>query len=176
MNLESLANVGEFVGGVGVIASLIYLALQIRRSTSSQRADITARVLDHMAEMQRKFSMNEELSQIFNVALVSPEKLSFNDRARFCWAMGEFLGALEFMYMQQKQGNIDEEIWERWAGTLRGWAAFPGWVRSWEGRITPYSESFSQWVDAEIASAPKRYNETRSNNFLASGFVDLPDQ
>ena len=59
MNLESLANVGEFVGGVGVIASLIYLALQIRRSTSSQRADITARVLDHMAEMQRKFSMNE---------------------------------------------------------------------------------------------------------------------
>jgi hypothetical protein len=38
MSLEDLGNIGEFVAAVGVIASLIYLAVQIRQNTDSLRA------------------------------------------------------------------------------------------------------------------------------------------
>ncbi len=37
MNLESFGNVGEFIGGLAVIATLIYLAVQIRQNTITTR-------------------------------------------------------------------------------------------------------------------------------------------
>lgn len=35
MNLDALGNLGDFIGGVAVLATLIYLAFQIRQNTSS---------------------------------------------------------------------------------------------------------------------------------------------
>ena len=37
MSLQDLGNIGEFIGAVGVVASLIYLALQIRQNTKAVR-------------------------------------------------------------------------------------------------------------------------------------------
>ena len=37
MDLDTLGNLGDFIGGVGVIATLIYLASQIRQNTASVR-------------------------------------------------------------------------------------------------------------------------------------------
>ena len=42
MNLENLANLGEFIGGVAVIASLIYPAIQIRQNTRSVKSSTVA--------------------------------------------------------------------------------------------------------------------------------------
>ena len=39
MNWEAIATIAEIVGAVGVIASLIYLAAQIRQSTKVSRAE-----------------------------------------------------------------------------------------------------------------------------------------
>ena len=43
MRLEDLANVGEFVSGVVVILSLVYLAVQVRQNTASLRTENFAR-------------------------------------------------------------------------------------------------------------------------------------
>ena len=39
MNLESLGNVGEFLGGLAVIVTLTYLAFQVRQGTKTPRAE-----------------------------------------------------------------------------------------------------------------------------------------
>lgn len=38
MTLESFANIGEALGGITVLISLIYLVLEVRRNTKSVRA------------------------------------------------------------------------------------------------------------------------------------------
>jgi hypothetical protein len=35
MNLETMSQLGEFVGGFGVILSLVYVAIQARSNTNS---------------------------------------------------------------------------------------------------------------------------------------------
>ncbi len=42
MTLQDLGNIGEFVGALGVVASLIYLALQIRQNTRQLRNNARA--------------------------------------------------------------------------------------------------------------------------------------
>ena len=46
MTLEDLGNLGEFVGAIGVVVSLVYLALQIRQNTRHEigRASCRERV------------------------------------------------------------------------------------------------------------------------------------
>ena len=39
MNLESLGNLGEFIGGIAVIVTLTYLAFQVRQGTKTLRAN-----------------------------------------------------------------------------------------------------------------------------------------
>ena len=56
MDLEQFAYAGEFLGGIGVIVSLVYLASQIRGSTRSQRAENYGRSLEQLANMQARFA------------------------------------------------------------------------------------------------------------------------
>ncbi len=40
MSLDDLGNLGDFLGGLAVIVSFVYLGLQIRQNTASIRATI----------------------------------------------------------------------------------------------------------------------------------------
>ena len=46
MDLTQLANLGEFIGGVAVLVTLIYLALQVRQSNELARADAIHRAVN----------------------------------------------------------------------------------------------------------------------------------
>jgi len=43
LDLQFLGNLGEFIGGLAVIVSLVYLALQVRQNTQSLRTENYAR-------------------------------------------------------------------------------------------------------------------------------------
>jgi hypothetical protein len=43
MDLETLGNLGEFISGIVVIISLVYLAMQVRQNTRSLRTENYAR-------------------------------------------------------------------------------------------------------------------------------------
>ena len=46
MNLEVLGNLGDFVGGIAVVLTLIYLAVQIRENTKEVRNNTVQALLD----------------------------------------------------------------------------------------------------------------------------------
>jgi len=56
LNLESLANLGDFISGIVVVVSLVYLAYQVRQNTESLRTENYARVLERVANMQARLS------------------------------------------------------------------------------------------------------------------------
>jgi formate-dependent nitrite reductase membrane component NrfD len=51
MDLQSLANIGEIIGAVVVVLSLVYLAIQVRQNTQAQRMENYARALERLAAM-----------------------------------------------------------------------------------------------------------------------------
>ena len=69
MNLESLANFGEFIGGIGVILSLIYVALQIRHNTASRRTETYARTLERMSVIQQQLAKDHDFTKMYNTGL-----------------------------------------------------------------------------------------------------------
>jgi hypothetical protein len=155
LNLETLGNLGEFISGVVVIISLIYLALQVRHNTRSIRAENYGRALERVSAMQSRLSQDGDFCALFNRALSDPFKLSPDERIQFTWWLYELFGGQEFLFHQSQAGAIPEEVWKRWSDTMAWWLKFPGVRAWWVSRPTPFSASFTSYIDdlLERASA-----------------------
>jgi len=153
MDLQTLANLGEFVSGVVVIVSLAYLALQVRQHTDSLRTENYARALERISRMQSQMSQNGEFAELFSKAVVDPSLLTPQERIRFTWWLYEAFGAFEFMFHQAQARALPDDVWERWAQTTRWWLSFPGVRACWAARPAPFTASFSRFVDAELVAA-----------------------
>lgn len=154
LTLQALGSLGEFVGGVVVMLSIIYLARQVHQNTDSLRTENYTRALDRLAAIQSRFGGDPMLINIFGRGVLSTAQLTPEERIRFTWAFYEMFGAFEFMFHQVQRRALPEEVWARWSAALAWWLSFPG-VRSWwESKPTPFTESFSSLVDAYIAENP----------------------
>lgn len=165
MNLEAWANLGQLISALAVVVSLVYLAFQVRQNTRSLRADTYARALDRVAAMQARLSGDSDLTSVITRGVRDTSALSPEERIQFTWAFYEMFGAFEFMYHQSQAGALPGEVWGRWSGTLEWWMSFPGVRTWWRSKPTPFSSSFSAFVEARMiggqfdAAAARRWQE-----------------
>lgn len=154
MDLATLANLGEFVGGLVVMVSLVYLAHQVRQNTLSLRTENYARILDRMSKIQSQIAIDRDLNRIVSIGSQDPGTLTPSERIRFTWAMYELIGAGEFMFHQGQDDTLPPDVWERWKATIVWWLSFPGIRAWWAARPSPFSTSFEAFVDEVIRSHP----------------------
>ena len=88
MNLTQLANIGEFIGGVAVLVTLVYLAIQVRLSTEIQKDAANMAKADAVLNAVRTWSTyrqmiaDDDLSDIWLKAQTN-EALSPKENIRF---------------------------------------------------------------------------------------------
>lgn len=150
MDLDSLAKIGEFVGGIFVVISLIYLAYQLRQNTQSLRAENYARLLDRMSTLQSRLAVDEELHHLFMVGAEDPARLSPAERLRFSWALYELFGTGEFMYHQSLDKTLPPLVWARWEATIGWWLSHPGMRAGWAAKPAPLAADFEAFGDELI--------------------------
>ena len=169
MDLDTLAKLGEFVGGFFVVVSLIYLAHQVRQNTKSLRTENYGRVLDRMSSLQSKLSSDRELNRIVTIGAQAPDQLSRSDRVRFTWAVYELLGAGEFMYHQAMEQALPESVWARWENTIAWWVSHPGIREWWRVKPAGLSADFEAFVDRLIRDTPIDHEAARRWELFVAG-------
>jgi hypothetical protein len=152
-DLDTLAKLGEFVGGSFVVITLIYLAYQVRQNTKSLHIENYARVLDRMSTLQSRLAADADLNRVIAVGADDPAELSRSDRLRLGWAMYELFGAAEFMYHMSKNRALPAEVWKRWDASLAWWLSHDGIRGWWEVKPAPMSSSFEAHVE-EVLRRP----------------------
>jgi hypothetical protein len=74
------------------------------------------------------------------------------------------------MFHQAQSGALPDEVWERWSATAAWWMSFPGVQAWWQARPTPFSRSFTSFIDGLIREG--RFDSEaaeRFGRFLAGG-------
>ena len=64
MNWESIGAIAELISGIGVIATLFYLASQIRRNTKATYAETYQRFTESMNSTNQLIASDEGLSSL----------------------------------------------------------------------------------------------------------------
>jgi hypothetical protein len=152
MSLEDLGNIGELVAAIAVVASLVYLAIQIRQNTRTERG----------RAFQEIFSAaNVHGDQMFgpqNIDLVISgmrdfETLSGGDKLRFDHLMLGYFNAVESTIFSKNAFLIGDETLENWAYLLRTRILPYAGVRDWWSEAKAiYAPETRAWVDQQISA------------------------
>lgn len=161
MTLQDLGNIGEFMGAIAVVVSLIYLAVQIRQNTS--QLNHNAEVMEANAELDNarlasefnaQVAASPLLAELWVKALGASDDLDIDQRTRLGFLMGDLFYRLEGLYRQHRRGFLGEESWRPWERLMTNLLAAPvvrGW---WESRAHPFSETFTAHVDSLLGATP----------------------
>ena len=136
---------------VGVIASLIYLATQIRQNTRSVRAATYQGLVGVNQQTQGSLTYDGETAEIIRRSFQDSSQLSEADAFRFNWFMGGVVNTAENALYQLQQGMLSPDRWQIQLETLRFYLASPG-VRTWWTTFakTTMGPDFVRIVDEEI--------------------------
>ena len=138
--IETLANWGEFIGGIAVVASLIYLGLQIRNATEQAKLDRMHQTTELWTRFTIPIGTSPETSELMRKGIHDLASLSPHENFRFNLLMAMYFGMYENNITQYKGGQISEENFQRHMNQAYGMFLQPG-VQSWWSTHGPRIQS-----------------------------------
>ncbi|WP_297707934.1 hypothetical protein [uncultured Eudoraea sp.] len=151
MTLEQIYLLAEIVAAIAVVASLIYLSIQIRNSRSQAKSDAIDLITKERSEFVKMMAQDQELSLIVPKGLAAKSKLPANEYYRFNNFLYYIFITLESGYRKWENNDLDEELWKGWDEAVYWWLLFPGVQTWWVNNIAPgYTESFKKYINNNI--------------------------
>lgn len=150
--LDILGNVGDFVGGIGVVVTLIYLAVQIRQNSKVVKSSAAEAVMQSTSEFFRSSAESRDLAQVVSKAMRNYETLDEAELTQFhLWIFGWFR-LVELCYHHYSAGHIPDNFWSGQVAHLGGLMQLPPIKHLWEIRKKVFSEDFRAFVDSVRSS------------------------
>ncbi len=147
MTWEAVGAIGELVGALAVVVSLVYLAYQVRGAALVARAETELEAARLWSEFHARVAHSPDMARIWDNGHRDADSLSEVERQRFIWLVAEYLFLVEGLYKQWKRGFISDATWQTHERTIVGLLDNPllrGW---WKSGVSPYSDSFIARID-----------------------------
>ena len=154
MTLQDLGSVGEFLGGLAVLVSLIYLALQIRQNTTSVRAATSASVSESLSRFTETLISQPELARLWFQGISNYDSLEDQARNQFGMALLTYMRRVENAFYQHARGFVDPDHWQTTERILTRSMSRPGVLRWWSESKPLFSDRFVEFVERHIPKAP----------------------
>src|SRR5436305_4646751 len=148
MNWDAISAISQLIGSVAVVLSVLYLALQVHRSTRVAKLATQDAAATALRDVTKPFMENADLERIWRVGLEDLGALSAEERARFFHAAYQWLKAFETIHFHYAYGLMDRQQWEVWRGLLQHYVAARGMSHYWKLRPEVFSERNRNYVKA----------------------------
>jgi hypothetical protein len=153
MNWEMISAVGQVLGAIGVIISIIYLAAQIRNQNKESRRGAMNVLTTHWSDLNRSLVDNSDFAALWLRALQSFDQLDGASKLRFGAHLGRYL---RFADLGVLDGTLDKRLWRGYDRTLADTVAYPGFQTWWATRKHWHTDEFCALIDRHIQTAKPR--------------------
>jgi len=152
VNWDAIGATAELLGAAGVVASLIYLAVQIRQSTRTERARAFQEIFSsYDAHSQQMFSSQNR--DLVISGMQDLNSISGGERLQFDHLMIGYLNSLEATIFSRSAFLVGDETLENWAYLLRTrFLPYPGMREWWNEAKLIFAPETRTWVDEQIAA------------------------
>ena len=149
--LQNLGNLGEFVGAMGVVVSLVYLARQMIQNTTSVRAASFNSMVQNSIRLLEHAFRDSEFAAFLARAERAPEELSAEDRVRWDAYMTAVYRHFGNLVYASRVGTLDREMWEAYRATLKNHLRTPSWGAWYHLNQHIFSVSLTELVEQALA-------------------------
>ncbi len=146
MNWDAIGAVGEIIGAMAVVASLGYLAIQIRIQNAESRAASVHQVLDSYQSAVSAL-LEPELADVWVTAHDDYDSLTPSQRIRFVIYLTVALKSFEDAYFQWRAGRLADDIWHALLTPLTDVASTAAFGHFWKLRRHHFRDEFADYVD-----------------------------
>ncbi len=129
MDLTQLANLGEFIGGVAVLVTLIYLAIQVRQSNQNDRLSALKETIALYSSHGAIVASDEHVGA-FVKGLRDYGSLGPEERVKFNMCVAGYLNVIEVTRAHQTRlDDVVEAVGPYFGSRLFAYSGFRDW---WE--------------------------------------------
>ena len=109
MTISDLGSIGELIAAAATVATLLYLALQVRANTNTAKYNAINDIINRVIEWQSRIADTPDLMEAWTAGTKSYLSLSIEDQVRFTSVAVEMLAAIEATLETAKTDGIKPE-------------------------------------------------------------------
>ena len=111
MTLGDLGDLGDFLGGIGVIVTLVYLAIQIRTNTQTVRAASLEAVVNSHSQFLDRLASDAEVCRIWYSGLWAGAELTAEEGQRLLTLLFSAVRRWESAFYNVRTGTVEHSSW-----------------------------------------------------------------
>ena len=152
MNWDALAAIAELLGAAGVIASLLYLARQVRQSTRQAQLAAQQATVHELGHALRAQAQDREWAELLSRALKGIDNLDEVERIQFLSHVGSILRLYESAFVHHQAGALDPRFWRGFQRAIADVIGYPGLREALAMRRHHLTDEFADYLDDLAAS------------------------
>jgi len=154
MTINELGSVGELIGAMATVATLLYLAFQIRANTQAAKYTSIKDIINSVVGWLSRLGDSEEMMDCWTAGAKSFNDLSTRDQVRFISAATELLAAIEATLETAKSGGIKDESVQAVKAMILQLMRNPGVREYWSAwGQDSFAQDFAREVNVILESA-----------------------
>jgi len=157
MSLEQLSYFAQIVASVGVIASLIFVGLQIKHNTSALQRNEHNSTMAQWTVLRQAIAQNREIADLMTAGLSGTRALDAADQLRLEQMLQEYAWASFHIWDRTQRGVFPKGTFEATAGAfLSGLLTTPRGETWWQNaKGNGFIPAFVSDVDAVLAESSR---------------------
>jgi len=147
MSLQDLGSIGNLIGAIAVVVSLVYLAIQVRQNTRAVRASTERAVFAQNMDFDRMLVSDPELNRIWTLGRSKPDQLTEEQSRRFRRMMSMYYRHFEDLYFQHQDALVGDRVFDAWRTIGLELSTQPGAILWWNRYSGVLTEEFRRYVE-----------------------------
>ena len=152
MNWTVVGAIGEVLGAVAVVVSLVYLSRQVHQNTTAVRTANAVTVQGNFQNLARMFYTDRAMGDLVLRAMRGDDDLVPADRIAVYAYFFDFLKTAELAHYQFLNGELDPQLWEASLVFYKAYFTTPGFRAYWRERRAAFVPAFQAAVDGWLAA------------------------
>ncbi len=147
MNWSAVSAVAELIAAIGVMATLVYLAIQVRGSTRVVSAQSRHALSDFVLRIAIFRAENADRL----AKLESGADLTAGDRLFQYWSHVQLILHAETYFHHHELGLMPDGHWRGYVRYITAYMQSPGFTDVWQEVGPGFSEDFVRWVETQLS-------------------------
>ena len=157
MSIQDLGAIGELLAAIATLATLVYLALQIKQNTRAVKTSVADSVLNSAQTSISLLTDTPTNAYVWTKGATEYDSLTDEQQDQYRLMMIGQFNTSDMMYWNYRKGTLDEELWSRQETWIAGWLTHPNALSLWDSYKVFVTPAFADYVDAQIRPGIDKY-------------------